>query len=367
MKHRRMALAAVLTAALAVPASAQSRYMLRGLVDAEAWATDTNSILLARNNGQPTALGRLQLWGAVEPLRRVVLYGLFETEASLDSGHDYEADLEQAGIRFAPSRKVVVDAGRIAAPLGGFAARRFSSRNPLIGAPDGYPVTYPLGAMLSGAIRALDYRVAVVSLPVVHENYTPEPSDRWRPALALGITPVVGLRFGAGYTWGPYLNDSLTPAQLAARPWDSYDQRLLTADAAVSVGYLELFAEAGASSYDVPGRPEPIEGLTYFVEAKYTVTPRIFFASRFERNDYPFIRPVGPTAWVARRTDFHNEEVGIGYRVGATTLLKASYRQDRWKVNGDNAAFIRPGGRAFAVQLSREMDLAEWIDRARVR
>ena len=367
MKFHRLVLPGILALTVAVPAAAQSRYMLRGLVDAEAWATDTSSNLLTRNEGRPTALSRIMLWGAVEPVRRLVFYGLYETEAALHGSGSYEGELEQAGIRFSPTRKIVLDAGRITAPLGGFAARRFSSRNPLIGEPDGYPVTYPLGAMLSGAVRAIDYRAAVVSLPVVHEGYTPEPSTAWRPAFQLGITPVVGVRFGAGYTWGPYLNDSLSSAQLAGRSWDSYDQRLLTADASVSLGYVELFAEAGASSYDVPGRPEPIDGLTYFLEGKYTATPRLFFASRFERNDYPFIRPVGPAAWVARRTDFHNEEFGIGYRFGAATLVKASYRQDRWKVNGDNAAFVRPGGRAFALQLSQQLDIAEWIDRARVR
>ena len=77
--------------------------------------------------------------------------------------------------------------------------------------------------------------------------------------------------------------------------------------------------------------------------------------------------PVGPTVWVARRTDFRDHEFGIGFRPAAGTLLKASYRADWWTVTSANAAFVRPGGRAVAVQLSQQFDVMDWIERARVR
>ncbi len=44
--------------------------------------------------------------------------------------------------------------------VGTFAARRFSTRNPLIGEPDGYPIEYPVGVELSGSGARFDYRVA---------------------------------------------------------------------------------------------------------------------------------------------------------------------------------------------------------------
>ena len=357
MRHWAFRLVAVVGAlGVAGAAEAQTRAMLLGAVDAELWDTDTSSNLLSRNAGRAAGLGRLTLWGALQPHARLVLYGLAESQfgSAVDSAHH---QLEQAAIRYTHSSRVVVDAGKITMPLGAFAARRFSWRNPLIGKPDAYPVLYPYGLTLAGAAAMLDYRVGAVSLPVTHEEYSPAPSHAMRPVIGIGITPIIGVRLGVGYTWGPYLNDTLSSSQLDAKRWSSYEQRVLVADLAASYGYFELFAEAGVSEYDVPRTAEPVEGLAYFVEGKYTFTPRFFAALRLERNDYPFIRPVSPTFWVARKTDFHNEELGVGYRIGASTLVKISYRQDLWHVDAGNAAFVRPGGRAFAVQLSQRFDL----------
>ena len=350
------------------PLSGQARVQLQGIADGELWSTDTNSNLLSRNGGKPAGLGRLQAWGAIETLRSLVFYGMFETQQG--KAGETESEFEQYGVRFTPSSRFVLDGGRLPGIIGTFAARRFSNRNPLIGTPDGYPTQYPLGVQLSGAVRLLDYRVAMVSLPTVHEDYTPKPTETMRPAIGFGITPFVGVRIGASYTQGPYLNDAYSSGELASRSWKDYEQRVMAADLAVSVGYAELFAEVGKASYEVPRLADPVAGTTYYVEGKYTFTPRLYVAARVGRNDYPFIQSIntpGGQFWVARTTDFHDEEVGIGFRVSAGTLVKAAYRQDKWQVDAGNAAFVRPGGRAFAMQLSQTFDVMEWVDRARAR
>lgn len=343
--------------------SAQAKVMLRGHLDAEYWDTDTSSNLLSRNGGRPAMAGRLTMWGAVEPVRRLVLYGLADLETEADESYDMHVD--QAGARYTHAPWLAIDAGRVTAPLGTFAARRFSWRNPLIGAPDGYPVVYPYGVIATGAAKVLDFRVGGMSLPLVHERYTPEPDHAPRPVVGVGITPVFGLRVGAGYTWGPYLGDSVVAADAGNDPWRSYAQRVTTADLSFSRGYFELIAEAARSSYDVPTRADPVEGTTYYMEVKYTFTPRFFVATRLGRNDYPFINRVAPNTWVARNTDFHDEEFGVGVRLGAFTLFKASYRQDNWKVDAGNAPFVRPGGRAFAMQFSQQFDVVDLVTRKR--
>jgi hypothetical protein len=344
------------------PAAAQARVLVQGTLDAEAWRTDTGSTMLTRNGGQPAGLARVQLWSAVEIGRGLVGFAL--AEAALETGvAGRTARLEMAGVRRS-RRRWMLDAGKVTSPIGSFAARRFSWRNPLVGAPDGYPVSYPYGVVATGTFGWLDARTGVLSLPAWHEGYAPVPDHAARPVIAVGVTPVMGVRLGASYTAGPYLNASLTPEHLAGAGWRAYHQRLAGLELAASAGYLELHAEVGRSSYDVPGLAA-IDGLNYYGEAKYTFTPRLFIATRLERNDYPFIRPAAGGAWVARRTDFRNEEIGVGLRVTASSLVKASYRQDAWHLNDSNRAFIRPGGKAFALQLSQRFDVMSWFDRAR--
>jgi len=366
MSARGRWLTVALLLANAGEARAQARVLLQGIVDGEYWSTDSNSNLLSKNGGKPAGLARLHAWTAVELLRGLVAYGMVEGLAG-NAAEESELEAEQYGLRYTGSSALVVDVGRIPALIGTFASRRFSNRNPLIGEPDGYPAQYPYGALVSGASGIFDYRAGMVSLPAVHEEYTPPPKEKLRPAFGVGITPVVGVRLGGSFTSGPYLNDTLTASQLAQQSWDSYHQRVTAADLSVSVGYAELFAEYGRSSYEVPRRAERVYGDAYYVEAKYTVTPRLYVAARVGRNNYPFIAPVSPTFWVARNTDFHDEELGVGFRVSVRTLAKASYRQDNWKVDAGNQAFVRPGGKAVAVQLSQTFDVMDWVDRIRAR
>jgi hypothetical protein len=110
--------------------------------------------------------------------------------------------------------------------------------------------------------------------------------------------------------------------------------------------------------YDIPGR-SAITGFTYYGEAKYTFTPRFFVAARAERNKYPFIRPT-TTVWIARLTDFADGEVGAGYRLGASTLVKLSLRGDRWWV-GEGAGYRGTGGHAVALQISHAFDVMNWV------
>ena len=353
-----------LTVAGAARVDAQARVLLQGIADGEFWSTDTMSTFLRRNDGSPGVMGRLQLWGAVEPARGFVVYA----EALGEQGPACttpEAELEQAGVRYTASRRLVIDAGKITSLIGEFTNRRFSNRNPLIGVPDAYPVQYPTGVQAAGVAKIVDYAIAAVDLPFYHAGYTPKPTRAWRPVARLGITPIIGVRLGASYTQGPYLNDGFSAGVLAQKDWKDYQQRVGAVDFTLSAGFFELNSEAGWSRYEVPQR-DPVEGVAYYVEGKYTFTPRMFVATRVERNDYPFIDNFGGF-WVATKTDFHNEEYGVGYRLSATTLLKLSYRRDTWQVNPSNDPFVNPGGKAIAFQLSQSFDVLDIVNRARLR
>jgi len=357
-----LGIAAATVAGVATPraAKAQGAILVQGIADAEAWKTDSGSTLLTRNGGQPSFLGRMQLWSAAGVGRRVVVYaaGTLETgNARTESGTEWYTEL--AGVRYTQSEVLVIDAGKIQPVVGTFAARRYSTRNPLIGMPDGYPLLYPLGVQASGARGPFDYRAAVVSLPTYHEGYTPAPTPAPRPALGAGFTPTVGARLGVSATWGPYLDRDLAPTLLAGRSWRAYDEEIYAADAQLSRGYLELHGEIARSSYEVPegtAGVRTVRGLTYYTEAKYTLTPRLFAAGRFERNDYPYIQPVSDVAWIANPTNMYDGEAGVGYRLTPRTLLKASVRRDRWDVPPEMRSFLG-NGTALALQLSQSFDV----------
>jgi hypothetical protein len=159
-------LAVILLAFPQSRAAAQRGIVVQGVADIELWATDSASPLLTRNAGRPGALGRLQLWSAVEPWAGIVVFaqGQLETGTARSEPERMELYLDQAGLRLGRSRAVVLELGKMPHPVGAFAPRRFSNRNPLIGAPDGYPLQYPLGVSLSGETQHADYRLAMVSL-----------------------------------------------------------------------------------------------------------------------------------------------------------------------------------------------------------
>ena len=352
-------------AVMAVPtgARAQGGFLFQGLSDLELWKTDSASQLLARGNGHPSVLGRLDLWSAYEPIANLVVFG--EALGELGSARaepGTEWYMRQYAARYSPSDAFTIEGGKVPQIVGIFSSRDLSFRNPLIGTPDGYATTYPIGVRIDGVIDMFDYRAGLLTLPLYREGYTPAPGSSLRPAIGIGVTPTVGVRFGMSATVGPYLNDTLTSSQLRGQDWKVYQQHVIAADAQLSRGYFEAHAELAHSVYDVPGRPTAIKGLLFYVEPKYTFTPRFYLAMRYERNDYPFILPVSPTFWVANRVVFQDVELGGGYRATTSTLMKLSIRGDHWAPN-DNPAAPHDNGYAVVMQWSQTYDFLELLRR----
>lgn len=351
------------TATLARTAHAQGGFLLQGVGDVELWKTDSASSLLARANGKLAPLFRGDVWMAIEPLRNVVLFD--ETLAETGKARDEpgtEIYAKQYGVRFSPSDAFTFEGGKIRQIVGAFSARQLSFRNPLIGEPNGYAASYPHGVRVDGTVGLFDYRAGVVSLPVYRPGYIPEPSAALRPAIGFGVTPTTGSRIGFTGTVGPYLNHDLTSTELRGESWTHYKQRVVGMDAQLSRGYFEANVEASYSNYDVPGRGTAIDGVSFYVEPKYTFTPRFFMAARAERNDYPFILPVTPTFWVANRVIVSDAEVGGGFRATASALLKLSLRMDHWTPNVNPQA-PHDNGYAVAMQWSQMVDFVELLRR----
>jgi hypothetical protein len=366
----RMGAAVWLALALASsPALSQERVLVKGLLDMEIWKTDAGSRLLSTNEGDPAPAWRVRLWAAGQIHPSLQGFVLGEREGGQTGDEEEEetgVELEQAFLRYsfrAPLR-LALQAGKIPMPIGNFARRYFSDVNPLVGAPDAYGVNYPLGILVSGGISLLDYRLGVIDRPVTNEQYVPESASAPRPVLAIGMTPTTGVRLGAYLTRGPYLSEDLESVLPAGADWKGYDQRIAGVEFQFSRGHFELNADFASSKYDVPTHAQESRGKTYFIEPKYTWSPRFFTALRLEQNDYAFIRPVSSSVWMARTANVYDAEAGFGFRLGPTTLLKVAYRRDHWTVEASRKPMF-PDGYSVSAQISHSFDVLSWFERPR--
>jgi hypothetical protein len=150
----------------------------------------------------------------------------------------------------------------------------------------------------------------------------------------------------------------------AGERWRDFELQLVGLELALSRGYFELNCDLALARYEVPTEARPARGQAWFVEPRYTWTPRFFTALRLERNDYPYIMPVSDTYWVARNAAFYDVEVGAGWRFTPDLVLKVAYREDSWRVSEERRDFF-PDGRSVALQLSYEFDVNSWFDRPR--
>jgi hypothetical protein len=349
------------------PAPCDEHVLVGGLFDAEFWKTDGGSRLLSRNDGDAAPGGRLRLWAASEFRPR--LQGFVRGEAyggRADTEYRAETELEQAFVRytFAEPRRLVIEAGRLVSPIGNFSRRYLSSVNPLVGSPDGYSLEYPLGLQATGQAGRFDYRAALVDRPFVNTAYVPPTGRALRPALAAGLTPLVGTRLGVYATFGPYLGPRVESMLSPGERWNDFDQLVYGLDVQYSRGYFELNGDYARSSYQAPGGASDVHGFTYFIEPKYTWSPRLFTALRLERNDYPYIAPMAPGVWLATTTDFYDAEAAAGVRLGPGAVLKVAYRRDLWRVDDTLKSFF-PDGYALSAQLSYSFNVNTWLERPR--
>jgi len=366
---RARRLPAILAALLAMPALAAppDRLLFRGLADATFMDTDDGSRLLSENGGDPAGDLNLRLWlgGDLGAGFQAILVGLGSGgKASAEGKAD--ANLEQAFLRWTStgSVRLTVDAGRIVTPYGNFSRRYLSSANPLIGTPDGYGVSYPIGAVVTGSVSRFDYRVGVTDSPLVNEKYVPTPGEAYRPGLEIGFTPMIGLRFGAYATGGPYLGPAIAASLPAGEGWRSFEQRVAAVNCEFSRGHFALNAEYAASDYEVPTATSRSKGRLWFVEPAYAWTPRLFTALRLEANDYPYIAPISSSFWIAQNAQFRDLEIGLGWRFSRGLLVKGSYRFDRWRVD-ESLRPLLPDGHAVALQISYAFDVLSWFDAPR--
>jgi len=170
--------------------------------------------------------------------------------------------------------------------------------------------------------------------------------------------PRFGLRFGITWTQGPYLDRQAAYVPPGTSSAD-FDQRVWGFDFQYSRGYLELNGQWVNFRYEVPYYYEVTDDTSWYLELKYTWTPRLYGAARFGKYQIAYIASYGGTYGlprVAPGREFSDLEIGLGYRLSSNVLFKVAYSSDRWSA-GDVPDYRLHNGHSVGMQLSWHFDL----------
>jgi hypothetical protein len=221
------------------------------------------------------------------------------------AGGDWTGSLYQALARIDGGSRIGwrIEAGYLAPPLG---LASFDSRadvNPTVLTSFAYAAAlpsfevgvpaarllssaYPLGAQLSASTAHWDGRVAVTDSSAARARGAfvrdaPARSAEW--TIAGGITPVVGLRVGGGWSSGAY-----------AQPSETSDHRRRQASFTNlefdwSGGYGRVYGEWLRGSFERHGAARDAVARAVTVTAVRTLTPRWFAASRVRATTSPML------------------------------------------------------------------------------
>jgi hypothetical protein len=258
-------------------------------------------------------------------------------------GGDWDALLYQAQVRYQPTDSVRLDAGIITSPLGLGTLELRPDLNPVVSYPFYYfaPLPafdqfanqvqvlaggYPLGALVSWSRGPWDARAGVTDgTPARSRDVFDAPSSTPQLVAGGGVTPLIGLRFGAGLGTGKYRRasepDFFTGAATTG-PVSDANALVFNLEGEYSFRYTKISGEWVRDRFETDGGNAVSYG--YFIQGVQTLTPRLFAATRLAGAS----TPVRLVAALTRRTRAA-AEVTTGFRLTPSITLKAGYQATR--------------------------------------
>ncbi len=370
-------LAGAVTAALALIASTSagaSEFKIHGLVDVVAAprgdAFDGN--VLNRGDSQFDAYG-LRVFGERQVNDRLQVHMQVvlrdATSPYVDGGY----------VIFTPSpaRDLNLLAGKIPWPIGTYAPRTYSDKNPLIGAPlmyqyhsslrwyavvpsadallatsgsgqygansfgysEGRGMTlvddsyWDVGVSLVGSSRPFEYALGVTAGTPGWGSTSQEENSGKSVLARAGLAPLPAVRFGLSGAYGPYLIEPLNPLLPAGRDVGDYHQRLAMADVELVGGHVEARAEGALNLWETPTVGD-LKIHSGYVELKYALSFGGFVAGRWDAMRFGEIED---SAGVRRPwdSDLSRLETGVGYRFSRDALAKVVYQRTSYDESPD--------------------------------
>ncbi|MFN8007656.1 MAG: hypothetical protein U0V70_11635 [Terriglobia bacterium] len=291
-------------------------------------------------------------------------------------GHGYGYPVLQGFLRYStklPSN-LTFQFGKFGSPFGHFLSEDYPNINPLITAPliytypltihpdripanaydlvrwqyynttppalyahdyDGVPIVnypYPTGILAYGDWAKFDYRLALVNSSLSNPLNIGNSGQHPQWVAGAGYSPFPGLRIGTSLARGPYLNPSVQSSLPPGTSIESFSQGSLGFDLQYSIGHLEIQSELVFNSFEVPNIYKSLGTTGYYVQAKQTLTPRIYLAARWDQliSDQITTQYYGyydSSYRYANNVD--SLEIALGLRITEKMLLKSSYQYRR--------------------------------------
>lgn len=276
-----------------------------------------------------------------------------------------------------PERDLHVEVGKIPFPVGTYAPRSYSDKNPLIGKPLMYqhhttllwyyqPSTADaLLAVAGGGQEASSYAgPGSTGMPIVDDSYwdtgivaigsllpleiaaglttgtpgwgnTSADENHSKTAVArIGVAPIPSLRVGVSGAYGAYVVEALNEHLPAGTTADDYHQKLAMADAEFELGHLELRAEGYHNTWQT-AHVGDLKVKGGYMEGQFALFPGAWLAARGEAMRFSELTD-SKGAVLPWDHDRDRLEIGLGYRPERTVWLKAAWQRNVEKFTGTN-------------------------------
>jgi len=294
------------------------------------------------------------------------------TQLAFNDASQVRADGAYAVVTPWSARDLHLLAGKLPWPIGTWAPRAYSNKNPLVGTPLMYQhhtslVWYAIPPNADGLLAAagtgqtgvLDYQgggftmspgMAVVDdswwdfgivvngsmRPVEFALGATNGSPGWGdPAVdendgksvlgRIGVAPTPGVTVGVSGSYGPYLDSGVDPSLPPGKNTADYRQRLGMADLAIEAGHAEIRSEAFVNVWETPTVGDlRVHG--GYVEAKLTVAAGLYLAARGDAMRHSKLTD-SSGASLPWDLDRNRLEAGAGYRVNRSATVKGVYQR----------------------------------------
>lgn len=379
-------IALALSAASAVRAEEAQRIHLRGLLDLVVH-NDNHAADLVRfsEDASPLESQRLRLFadgnvsGNVDVFTQVIFA---QNEIVLDGAYALITPWRE--------RDLHVMAGKIPWPIGTWAPRTYSNKNPLIVSPlmyqyhtslrwdatppnvdallaaagtgwegadygsgpgmPGMPIVddygWDFGVVGLGSVSKLEFSAGLTNSAPGWGSPGEDANDGKAVMGRLGFVPTAGLRFGVSAAQGAYLGEWVRYAMAPGKTEADYPQTLVMGDFSYEHGHFDLRAEGFANAWETP-HVGTLRSQGGYAEGRYGFDNGLWLAVRGEAMRFSDVTSGAITRpWDDEVDRFDS---GVGYRIARGAALKANWQRMRQHASDGMQTYD-----LFAGQLSLE-------------